>query len=311
MSLKTGASSGSIVTSKPSPNASEDWMPQLVLFLQERVAPRFLSLQGLYDLIRSFHPECSTVQLARAVADCLEMNLFTLLTGDVLINEQATTTIEAGECAFRLMPGSVVSLQSAFEMDNVRDGVQQIIYCVVPGSPPSKPDVEIMFTEKYRFEFYKLPETFFPPHLEDDGDLFDSTKRYPCFSAEKSFLDMLYLSQLKRNCDLPSLTQFYRKTSRAKLFTLANKLGYLGRLHDYLMKYPMTTTASLDTSNAEKGRLGRKQMLEDLFLLWEKNPNMSFSELLVASRPDNASLELHKVTDQQWRDGINEFTSAV
>jgi hypothetical protein len=287
------------------------WYAEIKRYLELPEAPRILSVSAICRLIDIYNPNIDVSKIPAALHELLQGDFLKLVTKELSINLSTNPVVEYAELAYWIRPHSVVSLSSIVQSELIETTNSRVtIQCVVPSLGKRIRDSELVETNGINFEFYTLPQNFFPPLLEDYGDCYDITKPYPCFTKEKAFLDLLYLASLKKYAGLHVPATDYT-FNRAILFSLANRMGIQELLQNHLIRFPFLkhrpTTHTTLKRDQNLTLDEQKRFLKKISDIWEQNNHLSFSEILIAVKPDNSSLDLYEVTDQEWLTGVTHY----
>jgi hypothetical protein len=292
-------------------STSSSWYAEIGRYLQSAGAPRILTLTSLCKLIDGFKPNFLPSLMPTALHELFHNGLLKAVTYDLSLNLCASPAVDYRELAYWLRPHSVVSLSTVVGGTPLTSSSSPAtVQSVIPTHGKRERYSEVLACDGVCFEFYTLPETFFPPYLPDYGDCLDATKGYPCATREKAYLDLLYITKLVGypSLHVPPIDATFR---RAELFSLAGRMNLQELLYRQLDKFPVLKKQDVSTSNygrkAEMGPEDKTRMLKTIADVWLKNPHLSFSEILITVKPDDSSLDLNEVSDLEWQAGVQAY----
>jgi hypothetical protein len=292
---------------------TKNWRSALLSALTGEGAQRVLRQPALFQLVTSHRGTTSVSTLHRIKKELIAVNAIFPVTDSVFLNMVCSPQTSYAEAANSIHPESFVSSKTILISEGViSDTKDYVITSVLPDHFFRIFDHETVKGNGASYIFHLLPKEFFPPYLPFNEDVIDQKKLFQCFTAEKAFLDYLYIEKLTRSCIslLPSFD--LSRLNIKRLTILAQKIGLTSLLKECL-EYQMQESTSYNSTgkvNIEKNVRNEfyvAEILDAIRDVWTDHPDLSFSEVLRLVRPKHAFTYLPNVNDNDWQESLIQY----
>lgn len=217
------------------------WRPAVAADLRAPSAPRVITKPILRALVSAYRPKVALQTVRSMIQELLEAEAIRPAwqnTG-VYLNLSSEPKVSWTEAAPYLLEGAMASLETVLAPAGVVTFAGANLTCVAPWRGRIRSESPYFpFTKPGgpRVDFYLLPESNFSPAGQDDGDVLDNTKSYPCATPERAFLDWLWVEECVRGFEPQAVHADLSGLDETRLVRLAAKTGLSWYLERFLKK---------------------------------------------------------------------------
>lgn len=292
---------------------TKTWRNALLSALTGEGTQRVLSQPALFQLVRSHRGSTSISTLHRIKKELIAVNALFPVTDSIFLNMVCSPQTSYAEAANLIHPESYVSSKTILISEGViSDTKDYIVTSVLPDHFFRVFDHETVKGNGANYIFHLLPKEFFPPYLPFNEDVVDQKKLFQCFTAEKAFLDYLYIEKSTRSC-ISLLPGFDLSRLDVKRLTiLAQKIGLTSLLKECL-EYQMQESTSynfrgkIHNEKNVRNEFYVAEILDAIRDVWTDRPDLSFSEVLRLVRPKHAFTYIPNVKDNDWQESLIQY----
>ena len=218
-------------------------LKSLVRALRGPMKPRIMTAVDLFMLMRTNDPNLSMSSFYERVKDLADIGDIKRVMKGLYVNNTAIPRVSMNEVAEHIHEQSVVTLHSALMHAGILNNPTQIVTCSIPVKPRGWRDgakSKIKTDDGQLYWFFRMPERF----VNCDGlateDLYVQSVSYPLATAEKAFMDWMYLGASEQSgfrnefSGLPPMDIEFGQMNVHRLRRIAAKMELTEELNDWL-----------------------------------------------------------------------------